>query len=173
MVKMMVQMAEPPTERRGYRGYISSRSVRGTTTPQRVQNLVIRDYAQRRGYLYLMSFAEYAMPGSYMMLENVLTELPKLEGIILFSAFMLPPQRERRLAAYRRVFEQGATLHTALENYALDGQAAVDPFEDMIESALLLDRVPLAGRYTKTERALFESDEPFVRGLARHLSPEA
>ena len=38
--------------RSGWRGYISPRPVRGSRTPQHVQNLVIRDYAQRNGLLH-------------------------------------------------------------------------------------------------------------------------
>jgi len=164
-------MAEGAAPRRGYRGYIASRAVRGATTPQRVQNLVIRDYAERRGLMYLMSLAEYAMPGSFMMLENVLAELPKIEGVILFSAFMLPPQRRRRLEIYQRIFRTGASLHAALENYALTAPGGVEPFEDLLGAALLLERVPLHGRYPKSGIALSQSDDPFARALA--LKPEA
>ena len=39
----------------GYRGYIGSRPVRGERTPQQVQNLVIRDYAQRNGIAFKLS----------------------------------------------------------------------------------------------------------------------
>ena len=34
---------------RGLRGYIASRPVAGARVPQHVQNLVIRDYARRKG----------------------------------------------------------------------------------------------------------------------------
>ena len=58
----------------GYRGYIASRPVRGTSTPQHVQNLVIRDYAARSGLDFKLSATEYAMDGCYLMLEAVLDE---------------------------------------------------------------------------------------------------
>ena len=152
-------------ERRGYRGYIASRPVRGMTTAQRVQNLVVRDYCARRGFAYLISSTEYAMPGCFMMLENVLAELPKLEGIVCFSAFMLPPQPARRRAIYARVLDSGATLHAALENLTLRSVAEIAPLEDLLSAALLLERVPLSGRYEKTDRPLAASEDPFVRAL--------
>ncbi|MGH7327911.1 MAG: LIC12192 family sporadic carbohydrate cluster protein [Polyangiaceae bacterium] len=158
-------------QRLGFRGYIASRPVRGNTTPQRVQNLVIRDYCARRGTRYLVSLTEYAMPGCYMMLENVLQELPKIEGIVCFSAFMLPPQRDRRRQIYARIFEAGASLHAALENIALISAADVERFEDLLSVAFLLDRVPLAGRYEKTDRALRDAGDSFTRTLASAINP--
>ncbi len=56
----------------GHRGYIASRPVRGQEWPQHVQNLVVRDYAQRNGLHYLLSATEYAMDACYMNLETVL-----------------------------------------------------------------------------------------------------
>ena len=91
----------------GYRGYIVSRPVRGSHFPQRVQNLVVRDYAQRRTLPYRLSVTEYAMPGCTMMFESLLDELPELDGIVLFSLFVLPVQREKRLRAYERVLAAG------------------------------------------------------------------
>ncbi len=118
-------------KRFGYRGYIASRPVRGLDQPQNVQNLVIRDYAQRNGLPYLLSATEYAMDGCYMILESVLEELPKIEGIMCYSLFMLPQKQDRRMDIYDRVFRAGAALHGALENMALTGEADMHKVEDM------------------------------------------
>lgn len=116
-------------ERLGYRGYIGCRPVFGNRTAQHVQNLVIRDYAQRHGLVYKLSATEYAMPGCYMMLNQVLEELPALEGVIAFTLFMLPRRPERRVAIYRRVLAAGASLHTALEGFALRSEDDIDRLE--------------------------------------------
>ena len=68
------------SNRYGYRGYIASRPVRGLAQPQHVQNLVVRDYASRNKLHYLLSATEYAMPGSYMVLESALRELNHVEA---------------------------------------------------------------------------------------------
>lgn len=154
---------------KGYRGYMSTRAVRGTVTPQRVQNLVIRDYATRNGLPYLVSISEFAMPGCYMMLENALSELGKTRGIICFSAFMLPPNPAQRSEIYERVLGAGTSLHAALENLSISSHADVPRFEDLLSAAFLLDRVPFSGRYEKGERPLSESDDPFVRAM---LTPQ-
>jgi len=158
------------TERRGYRGYIATRPVRGVTTPQRVQNLVVRDYCTRRGLTYLMSVTEYAMPGCFMMLENALRELPSVEGIVFFSAFMLPRQAARRREIYSRILEAGGSLHAALENISLAKASEIERLEDLLSASFLLDRVPLRGRYDKTARPLLECDDPFIRAIGAALA---
>ena len=123
--------------RTGHRGYIASRPVRGQDWPQHVQNLVVRDYAQRNGLHYLLSATEYAMDGCYMNLETVLGELDRIQGVICFSLFMLPRRAERRHAIYRRIFEAGADLHGALESMAIRTPEDVARLEDIF----LVDRV--------------------------------
>lgn len=121
----------------GYRGYIASRPISGNRTAQHVQNLVIRDYAQRHGLLYKLSATEYAMPGCYMMLCEVMQELPTLEGVIAFSMFMLPPNRPVRHELYDAVLGGSKSLHFALEAFAVKTPADVQRVEDiwMIERA--------------------------------------
>lgn len=147
---------------RGFRGYIGSRPVRGVSFPQRVQNLVVRDFAQRHGLHYLLSATEYAMPSCYMMLASVLDELPKLDGVIAFSAFMLPKRKERRLAVYERILSQGKVLCAALEDLAIRSQADADRLEDMIDVVTALPASPFAGRYEKDEDWELRSD-PFAQ----------
>jgi sporadic carbohydrate cluster protein (TIGR04323 family) len=116
----------------GHRGYIASRKVRGQLMPQQVQNLVVRDYARRKGLTYKLSATEYGMDGCYMMLESVLQELDSLEGVILFSLFMLPKRAERRRAIYDRVLESGASLHAALEDLAITSADDIARVEDIL-----------------------------------------
>ena len=120
------------SKRQGYRGYIASREIRGVTFPQHVQNLVIRDYAQRQKLLFLLSATEYAMPACYMMLDSILHELSSLEGIILFSLFMLPDNRSRRVALYQQVLGAGASLHAALEGFSIRSADDIDRAEDIL-----------------------------------------
>ncbi|HUN53260.1 MAG TPA: LIC12192 family sporadic carbohydrate cluster protein [Candidatus Sulfotelmatobacter sp.] len=119
------------SNRFGYRGYISSRPVRGLAQPQHVQNLVVRDYAQRAKLPYLLSATEYAMPGCYMVLESVLNELAHVEGVICYSLFMLPQKRARRRQVYERIFAAGGSLHGALEGMAVRSPEDVAMLEDI------------------------------------------
>lgn len=129
-------------ERIGHRGYVASRAVSGQLTPQRVQNLVIRDYATRKSLIYKLSAVEYAMPSCYMVLEDVIGELPALQGVIAFSLFMLPEREERRRAIYDRVLAAGAEFHAALENLVIASEADIETVEDIFlvrKNALSMD----------------------------------
>lgn len=114
----------------GVRGYIGSRLYANQRTPQHVQNLVIREYCQRNGIVYLLSATEYAMPGCYMMLSQVLDELPELSGICIYSLFMLPEDKQARADIYLRFMETGRTLHSAVENLSVSNKDDVQRIED-------------------------------------------
>ena len=51
--------------------------------PQHIQNLTIREYAERNQLAYLLSGVEYCMENSYLMLNEIAAELESIEGIIL------------------------------------------------------------------------------------------
>ena len=68
----------------------------GERVPQHVQNLVIRDYCKKKGIQYLLSATEYAMAGSHLILQQIMDELPQLEGIVFYSLFLLPEQKKER-----------------------------------------------------------------------------
>jgi sporadic carbohydrate cluster protein (TIGR04323 family) len=152
------------SERDGFRGYISSRPVRGTPFPQRVQNLVVRTYAARHDLRYKLSLVEYVMPGCFMMLHSLLDELPKLDGVILFSMFMLPSGRREREKLYTRLLEHGAHLHAALEDVVVRTRTDIPLFEDTIQVAQTLRLTPLKGRFLKAGAPYSRSD-PFVATL--------
>ena len=119
------------TERAGHRGYIGARPLNGSRTPQHVQNIVIRDYARRKNLQYLLSAAEHIMPGSYMVLEDILDELPRLNGLILYSILMLPPDEARRRQIYDRVLREGCDLHAAVEESTLSSRQGIQAIEDI------------------------------------------
>jgi sporadic carbohydrate cluster protein (TIGR04323 family) len=97
------------------RGYIFSRPFMGERVPQHVQNLVIRDYCDRRGFQFLLSATEYAMERCHLMLRQVLDELPVIDGIVLYSLFQLPESVEHRQHIYRTVIDQEKSLHFSVE----------------------------------------------------------
>ena len=128
----------------GYRGYVAARPVLGNRVPQHVQNLVIRDFARRQGLAYKLSGTEYAMPGCYMMLEEILDELPRLEGFIAYTLFMLPRSTERRLAVYRRIIDAGRIFYGAVEGLALANWDDAGRIEDIWRVQLALDHMAKA-----------------------------
>lgn len=116
----------------GYRGYVASRPILGSRTPQHVQNLVLRDYCSQRGLAYLLSATEYVYPSCYLMLEQVLDELPRIEGIVAYSLFMLPRARARRAQIFARVLDSGGAMHFAVEALSCAGPADIARLEDIL-----------------------------------------
>ena len=116
----------------GWRGYVSSLPINGNVVPQRVQNLVIRDYAQRRGLVYLLSATEYGLTDCTMILASVLQSLEDVEGLIFYSTHQLPKHREKREAMMRQVLDAGRGIHFALENLAVTHHEGMDLLRDII-----------------------------------------
>ncbi len=121
--------------RKGYRGYVFSRPMDGHRVPQHIQNLVIRDYAARKGLHYKLSATEYAMPGSYLILEQALAELSRLDGIVLYTMFMLPGDAAFRQTIYERILDAGCGLHAAVEDLTLESSADVPRWENVLLTA--------------------------------------
>lgn len=126
---------------KGWRGYISSREIGSSFIPQRVQNMVIRNYAQSKGMLFLLSATEYYMNNCYMMLNGLLEEATHLDGIIFYSLNLLPPNLWERQKIYTKIFEQDCELHFALEEIAICGQEDIALIEDIINCKLLASNV--------------------------------
>jgi len=72
-----------------YIGYIFSRNIDKNFIPQKVQNLVIRDFATRMKFNLKLSATEYKMKNSYLMLKSLNKKKPTYNGIIFYSLRML------------------------------------------------------------------------------------
>jgi sporadic carbohydrate cluster protein (TIGR04323 family) len=127
--------------KKGVRGYIFSRAFMGERIPQRVQNLVIRDYCQRNDLVYLLSATEYAMQRCSMMLKEIMLELDRLEGVVMYSIYQLPKDTSERHDIYTKVTESGSTLHFALEGLKAYNYDTFDRVETLWQIRLMLPLV--------------------------------
>ena len=100
---------------KGYRGYIFSRSINKNFIPQRVQNLVIRDFAYRKKIFFKLSLTEYNMKNCYIMLNTFLKDINKIDGIILYSIEMLPTDKKEALKLIDLFQKKKKILYFALE----------------------------------------------------------
>jgi sporadic carbohydrate cluster protein (TIGR04323 family) len=121
------------------RGYIFARPFMGERAPQHVQNIILRDYCQKRGHELLLSAAEYAMPDSYMILESVLDDLANIDGIVFYSLYQLPTQPEQRRLVYSRVLDAQKSLHFAVEGMSISSIKDVDSIENCLLVKATLD----------------------------------
>ncbi len=115
----------------GFSGYIASRPVAGNRIPQHIQNLVIREYARKNNLIFNLSATEYNCSSCYLLLEQILNELDRLDGVILYSLFMLPERHERRHSVYQRIIEADCILHAAVEDYNVATWDDVDRIESI------------------------------------------
>jgi sporadic carbohydrate cluster protein (TIGR04323 family) len=139
-------------KRKGWRGYISSREINNSMIPQRVQNLVIRNYANHRKFDFLLSATEYYMDNCYMMLEALLDDLEKIEGIIFYSIWMLPQDSQRRKSLYDRIIDSGCSIHFALEDLVIDRARDIALIEETTMSFQLASEV--AENWSKIEKTI-------------------
>ena len=126
----------------GFQGYVTSRPFQGQRVPQHVQNLVIRDYCQGRGLRYQLSGTEYAIPGSTLMLKQLVDGLDQLEGIVFYSLFQLPESSQTRQGIYQHVLKQNKSLHFAVEGLALQQEQDCQRLEDIWVVFQVMRHVP-------------------------------
>ena len=78
------------------RGYNFSRDFMGERVPQHVQNIVIRDFCQKRNLNFLLSASEYSMPNSFHILKDLTNNMSGLYGIVAYSLFQMPYNDDER-----------------------------------------------------------------------------
>lgn len=100
-------------------GYISSREIDGSFIPQKVQNLVIRDFAQRNNLNYILSSTEYKMKNSFLMLNSLLSKKNKnFDGIIIYSIFLLKDYPSLK-SIFENLRKNNLKIYCALEEIEL------------------------------------------------------
>ena len=113
------------------RGYIFSRPFMGERVPQNIQNLVIRDFCEKNNLLYNLSATEYLMPKSYKVLDQVINELKKLDGIIAYSIFQLPIDNKKRYKVLNQIIKKNKKFYFALENMKLVNKKDLEKIENI------------------------------------------
>ena len=113
------------------RGYIHSRPFMGERIPQNIQNLVIRDFCEKNNLLYNLSATEYLMPKSYKVLDQVINELKKLDGIIAYSIFQLPTDNKKRYIVLNKIIKKNKKFYFALENMKLTNLEDLEKIENI------------------------------------------
>ena len=117
----------------GFRGYIFSRKIDSNFIPQRVQNLVIKDYCERNNLFFKLSATEYKMQNSYLMFNTLIQEIKKIDGIVFYSLFMLPETKKDRLKIYKKILFKKKQLHFSLEEIKLVNKTHIKKIEDIYQ----------------------------------------
>ena len=115
------------------RGYIFSRSFMNERAPQHVQNIVIRDYCEKNNFLYLLSSVEYVMQSCHLMLQQTLNEIKSIDGIVAYSLFQLPENKQQRLKVYKKILDLKKEIHFSVEGLKISNQDDVKKIENIWE----------------------------------------
>ena len=128
-----------------FRGYISSRKLEDNNLiDQSVQNLVIRNACDKRGFVYMLSATEYGMKNCFLMLNQVIQDLSKgkCDGIALYSIEQLPKDLKIRKRIYQVVVKHKKKILISLEDILLEHNKDIKSFENLIKIKFLLNFCP-------------------------------
>jgi len=128
--------------RQGLRGYVTARGFGPYVIPVPIQSLALRDYCTRKKFVYALPANENCFAHSYLVLEGLIADLADYEGIVMCSMFMLPERPQRRRAIFKRVLDQGCSVHLVVEDFVVASAADVDRFEELITIDRLAAQAP-------------------------------
>ena len=136
-------MISPEIDKRsGYRGYVTSRSFGGLTVPVPIQSLTLRDYCNRKGYIYKLHLNENIFPHSYMVLDGIAVDTSSFEGILMCSMYMLPINSARRTNVLHKILHQETPIHFVFEDIVINSINDINLIEDSLNAAALLPFCP-------------------------------
>jgi len=115
-----------------YKGYIASRNINKHPMPQRLQNMVIRLYAEKRGKIFSLSATEYIMDNCFMMLKALANDAAQFEAVALFSMYLLPTKKEERFEIYHSFLNAGTEIHFAFEELVIKSKDDIQLIEDIL-----------------------------------------
>lgn len=109
------------------KGYVSSEEINGSFIPQKLQNLLLRDYCSKNKLNLNLSSTEYE--NSNLMLFSLIDEIDKLNGIVFFSIFQLPKIKKTRFELFKKIINKKKILYFALESITLKKNSDIQEIE--------------------------------------------
>jgi len=128
--------------RQGLRGYVTARGFGPFVIPVPLQSLALRDYCGRKKFVYVLPANENCFPHSYLVLEGLIEDLSLYEGIVMCSMFMLPQRPARRREVFRKVLDQGCSVHLVIEDFVVASQPDMERLEEMLVIDRLASQAP-------------------------------
>jgi sporadic carbohydrate cluster protein (TIGR04323 family) len=127
------------------RGYGTSRSINGLFVPQRLQNMVIRQYVDSIGGEFLLSAFEYHMADSYMMLRKLIDEIDEVDGLVFYALGQLPDDHELLLHLSTSILEKKKQLHFATEQLTVTNSFEWEHVSDILAIQKLTANIMISG----------------------------
>ncbi|OUV61128.1 MAG: hypothetical protein CBC82_07240 [Cellvibrionales bacterium TMED122] len=124
-----------------FKGYISSRKLLdGSVNHQKVQNLVIRDACEKRGFEYKLSLTEYGIKNCFLSFNQLLIDIKKnkFDGIAFYSLAQLPKKKFDREKLYKLIKLNKKKILFSLENILVENIADIKKIENLFKIKFLL-----------------------------------
>lgn len=106
-------------------GYIFSRKINNSYIPQKVQNLVIRDYCIRNNFNLILSATEYRSKNSFLMLDSLCNKKKKYNAVVIYSISMLIEMR-KYWVLLERFLKKEINVYFALEEIVIRKKKDID-----------------------------------------------
>ena len=113
------------------KGYIFSRPFLGERVPQHIQNIVLKDYCNKKKIDFFMSATEYSSRNSTYILFELLNSLKNCDGILFYSFLQLPVEKKNRERFFKNIFQKKKIVHFAVENIQVNNSFDFKFVEDM------------------------------------------
>ena len=114
------------------RGYISSRDVGRYYFPQKIQNLVILDYAEKKKLNLQLSGTEWIIKDSYLMLKSLIKE-KNVDGILFFSIFQLLDKKNFFEKIVKEIIRMNKNIFFALEDLKIMNDRDIQNILELIK----------------------------------------
>jgi sporadic carbohydrate cluster protein (TIGR04323 family) len=98
------------------KGYVFSRPISNNIIPQKIQNIILRDYCVKNNYNFLISSIEYTMNKCHYVLDGLIKNIIKYDGYVAYSVFQLPENSFKRKKILTKVLKKNKEFHFVLEN---------------------------------------------------------
>ena len=113
------------------KGYIFSRPFLDERAPQHIQNIIIREFCKKEKLHYSLSAVEYAMKDSYKTLNQLISNLKHLDGIVAYSVFQLPLSNSERNRILKKIIKKKKTFYFVLEDLKLSNKNDLKKIENI------------------------------------------
>lgn len=121
-----------------FQGYIFSRSINGSSIPQKVQGIIIRNYCSKNNLNYLFGSIEYSIEDSYIILNNLINSIDKYRGLVFYSFFQLPKEKNVREIMYKKILQYNKEMHFVMEDLVIKRSNYKDTIKQ-IESCIIIN----------------------------------
>ena len=110
---------------------IFSRPFLGERVPQHIQNIIIREYCERNNFsifikLYRVCFGKFSLD-----VRTSFKELDTISGIVAYSLFQLPENKNQRLKIYNKILMKKKEIHFSVENLQISKSKDINKIEDI------------------------------------------